>query len=69
MSCISQPDGAQDFEPQPRVLPLWPQPTPSYLARRFDIPALRLLEFTEASLEEAAAALGYGCRERDLSQS
>ena len=45
-----------------------PPPHPQYLALRLDIPALGLLEFMEAGLEEAAAALGHRYREGTLSR-
>lgn len=45
----------------------FPPPLPQYLAFRLDIPALCLLELVEASLEEAAAALGHDYERRTLS--
>lgn len=45
-----------------------PLPRPWYLALGLQVPALRLLEFMEASLEETAATLGHDCRERPCSQ-
>lgn len=62
---LSQSTGLQAPAQVPTSLP---PPHPQYLALRLDIPALGLLEFTEAGLEEAAAALCHRCRERALSR-